>query len=427
MIDEKIIEILKKELVVAMGCTEPAASALAGSKASELLGCVPDAVTVFASRDMVKNAMAVGIPNCKERGILTAVCLGIFSENPIKDLSILSVVTERQREMAKKLAEVSSLELEENAPSVYVRVDARGGGHTSSCTISYEHDRFTRLLKDGREQPLPGNCGKRGQAEREETFLKSLTLEDVVNFVRRVDKEQIRFVLDSARTNYQLSCYSIEHDYGLKTAKTALADLPKQPSNLHEAMTFAAAYAAAGSDARMSGCPQAVVINSGSGNQGITCSVPLVVLADYLGSSESQLIEALCLSQIIGLMITARKSRLSALCGALTAAMGAGCGMVHLMGGGLDEMNRVICNMVGNLAGIICDGAKNSCALKIFSSVEAAGLAVRMAFNGEAPGREGGIIGGDAMESIENLMNVSKNGMENTDRVILSIMLDKQS
>lgn len=425
MLNDQIVALLKKEMVVAMGCTEPAASALAGSKATELLGAIPTRVTVFASRDMIKNAMAVGIPNCEERGILTAVCLGVFSKNAQKDLSILAQVTQEQRECAAKLVKASALELAEDVPPVYVRVEAEGGGHKASCTVSYEHDHFTEMSCDGAAL-LYQSQERDGKGDAEDALLGSLSLQDVLDFVKTVDKADVAFVLEGAKTNYALARHSLEHGYGLKVANTVLADMPKEPSTIQEAYTYAAAYAAAGSDARMSGCPMPVVINSGSGNQGITCTVPVYILANYLHSSPDKLLEALCLSELVGLLITARKDRLSALCGAFTAAMGAGCGMVYLMDGGIDEMNLVIRTMVGNLSGIVCDGAKTSCALKIYSCVEAATLAVRMAFNGEAPGRESGIIGANAMESIDNLMNISHNGMVSTDKVILSIMLNKQ-
>lgn len=425
MDSDKIIRLLKKEMIVAMGCTEPAASALAGNKARELLGCLPQKLTVYASRDMIKNAMAVGIPNCEERGILTAVCLGIFSENPIKDLSILSVVTEKQKELAMDMVGKGTLKLQDGVPPVYVRVDAEGGGHCASCTIAYKHDKFTELWKDGKA--VYENAGASDGEEENFDFLMKMTLRDILEFAEAVELPRAAFVLDSAKTNRELASYSVEHDYGLKIAKAALADLPEQPTTLHEAMLFASAYAAAGSDARMSGCPKAVVINSGSGNQGITCTVPVLIVGEYLGASDEKLIRALCISELVGLLITARKDRLSALCGAFTAAMGAGCGILYLLDGTLEQMNYVIRTMVGNLSGIVCDGAKTSCALKIYSCVDAACLAVRMAMNGEAPGRESGIIGQDAMESIDNLMNLSHNGMVNTDQVILSIMLDKQS
>ncbi len=424
MENEKIVRLLKKEMVVAMGCTEPAASALAGSKARELLGCDPERLTVYASRDMVKNAMSVGIPNCSETGILAAVCLGVYSENSDQGLSILSHVTETQRKQAAELAEAGKLELIEHVAPVYVEVHLESGDHTAVCTVSREHDHFSYLMHDG--TVLLQEADDVPVQQEDFGFMESITLEEIVEFACTVDKKEVAFVLSSAQTNWELARHSMDNGYGLRVAQAALADQPKKPTTLQEAMLHGAAYAAAGSDARMSGCPKAVVINSGSGNQGITCTVPVLVLSEYLQCSREKLIEALCISELVGLMITYRKDRLSALCGAFTAAMGAGCGMVHLMGGGLKEMDMVIRTMVSNLAGIVCDGAKTSCALKIFSSVEAAGLAVRMAFQGDGPGRESGIVGGDAMESIQNLMNISHNGMVDTDKVILSIMISKQ-
>ena len=413
---EKTLQLLKKEMVVAMGCTEPAASALAGNKARELLGTMPERIVAYASRDMVKNAMAVGIPNCNDRGLLTAVCLGVCSENGIKDLSILSDVNDEQRLAAVKLIGQSQLELVDGVPPVYVRVEAFCGDHSASCTISLEHDHFSEMIVDGNVLLREEVHEHSSNADELAEFAKTLTLEEILAFAAAVKKEDVSFVLEAAGTNMNLAQHSLEHDYGLKIASTVLSDIPENPATLSEAMTQACAYAAAGSDARMSGCPKAVVINSGSGNQGITCTVPLLILARFLKSSE-----------VVGLMITAKKNRLSALCGAFTAAMGTGCGMVHLMGGGVEQMNLVVRTMVGNLAGIVCDGAKTSCALKIYSSLQATCLAVRMAFNGEAPGKESGIIGADAMESIDNLMSMCHEGMVVTDRTILSIMLEKQA
>jgi len=422
---EKTLQLLKKEMVVAMGCTEPAASALAGNKARELLGIMPERVVVYASRDMVKNAMGVGIPNCDDRGLLTAVCLGVCSENGVKDLSILSDVNDNQRVAAVELIGRSQLVLVDDVPPVYVRVDGFAGGRSASCTISLEHDHFSEMIVDGEVLLREEIHEDTSNTDELAQHARTLTLKDILAFASAVKTEDAHFVLEAAGTNMNLAQYSLEHGYGLKIASTVLSDIPEEPTTLGEAMTRACAYAAAGSDARMSGCPRAVVINSGSGNQGITCTVPLLIMAQFLKSSEEKLLQALCISELVGLMITARKNRLSALCGAFTAAMGTGCGMVHLMGGGIEQMNLAIRTMVGNLSGIVCDGAKTSCALKIYSCLQATCLAVRMAFNGEAPGRESGIIGADAMESIDNLMSVCHDGMVVTDRTILSIMLDK--
>ena len=424
---EKTLQLLKKEMVIAMGCTEPAAAALAGSKTRELLGCLPESVVAYASRDMVKNTMAVGIPNCDDRGLLTAVCLGVCSENGIQDLSILSDVNDKQRMEAADLIGRSRLELMDGVPPVYVRVEAFAGGHSASCTISLEHDHFSEMIVDGQVLLQEEIHEETTNVDELAEYAGTLTLDGILAFAAEVKMEDAQFVLDAAKTNMSLAQYSLAHDYGLRIASTVLSDIPEVPTTMSEAMTRACAYAAAGSDARMSGCPRAVVINSGSGNQGITCTVPLLIMSQYLDSSEEKLLQALCISELVGLMITAKKSRLSALCGAFTAAMGTGCGMVHLMDGNIDQMNLVVRTMVANLSGIVCDGAKTSCALKIYSSLQAACLSVRLAFNGEAPGSESGIIGEDAMDSIDNLMYMCRDGMVVTDRTILSIMMNKQS
>ncbi len=424
MTENDIIGLLKKEMVVAMGCTEPAAAALAGAKAAELLGCPPDRLTVSASRDMIKNAMGVGIPNCKEKGILVAACLGVYSKAEHKDLSILSGVDQEQEKQAVQLAAASNLEMADDVTPVYVKAIAKKDGHTASCTVSMQHDHFSEMTKDG--QVLYSEQVHETKTENDDDATRGLSLQRIVEFADSVDPQKVQFVYKCALINYDLAEYSVQHGYGLHIANTILSDIPVEPDSLSTALTKAAAYAAAGSDARMAGCTRAVVINSGSGNQGITCTVPVLILGRFLKTSPEQIAKALCISELIGLMITARKDRLSALCGAFTAAIGTGCAMVYLMGGNTEQMNLTVRTMVGNLAGMVCDGAKTSCALKIYSSVQAAGLAARMALNGIAPGRESGIIGKDAMESIDNLMKVSHNGMVDTDKVILSIMLDKQ-
>ena len=420
---QRYIELLKKEMVVAMGCTEPAAAALAGGKAGQLLGCRPETVRVYASRDMIKNAMGVSIPNCDMRGIQAAVCLGICGGDPDRGLSILSEVTDAQRADAAGLAQHTSLELESDVPPVYIRVEAEGSGHTAACAVAHEHDRFVLLERDG-ESVLPGAQEDSGPSERSALPESELTVPRILAFADAVAPEEVTFVLEGARTNLALAMHSMKHEYGLTVGKSVLDGRAGAPRDFSEAILQGAGLAAAASDARMSGCAREVVINSGSGNQGITCSVPVLKLAEFLGCSEARLTRALCVSQLVALSLTARKGRLSALCGAFTAAIGTGCGMAYLMGGGLAELDRVVRIMVANLAGIVCDGAKQTCALKIFSCVEAAGLSCRLAFQGQAPGGESGIVGDDCARTIDHLSRLSREGMTETDHTILSIMLD---
>ncbi len=242
-------------------------------------------------------------------------------------------------------------------------------------------------------------------------------------------QEAIDLVLEAKETNLAIARHALDKEYGLSVGRIAAEPIGKEPRSLAEAFSLGSAMAAAASDARMAGCPLPVIINSGSGNQGITLTVPIAVVASYLKKDDEQLGRALLLSQLIGLGLTARKDRLSALCGgAFTAAIGTACGLVYLLGGNLEEMDRAFNTMVGNLTGIICDGgAKSTCALKIYSCVEAANLACKLAFRGLSPGSESGIVGKSSMESMDFLSRISHEGMEQTDKTILSIMLGKQS
>ena len=306
---------------------------------------------------------------------------------------------------------------------MYIRVTLTGGGHRVSCEISYKHDQFTSLIKDGEELCAAALTGAlRESVSREE--LSALSIADALAFAEAVPLEEVDFVLGGARINMELALHAAEHPYGLSVGRIVLAGIPDKLHTLDDAVRKGAGLAASASDARMSGCPKAVVINSGSGNQGITCSVPLVTVADYLKCGEEKLTRALCLSQLVALTLTAKKDRLSALCGAFTAAIGTACGFVYLLGGGRAEMDMTVRTMVANLTGIVCDGAKKTCALKIYSCIEAAGLSCRLALEGQAPSNESGIIGQDAIQTIDHLARISHEGMLETDKTILSIMLN---
>jgi len=420
---ENYVRLLKKEMVVATGCTEPAAAALAGGKAMQLLGCKPEAVHIYSSRDMIKNAMGVNIPNSTLRGIQAAVCLGICGGDPDKGLSILSVITDQQYSAAAELLSHTTLELTENVPPVYLKVALVGKGHSAVCVVAHQHDRFTVLVKDGIELYID----KEDACQSCETSIPvtTITVPNILAFADTVPLEEVRFVLEGAEINLTLASHSIENEYGLAVGRAVLGSEPRQPCSFSDAVHQAAGLAAAASDARMSGCPMEVVINSGSGNQGITCSVPVLKVGEFLHSSEEQMTRAMCVSQLIAISLTARKGRLSALCGAFTAAIGTSCGFVYLLGGRQKEMDMVIRTMIANLAGIICDGAKQTCALKIFSCVEAAGLSCQLAFQGQAPGSESGIVGDDCAKTIDHLSRLSHEGMTVTDRTILSIMMGK--
>ena len=422
---DKFFALLKKEMRPAMGCTEPAASALAGAKAAELLGAIPSSVEVSTSRDMVKNAMGVGLPNCELKGIQAAVALGACGGSVEKGLSILSKIEETQIALAKDLP--VKLTIQEHIPALYIQVTARRGTHWAVAVISGEHERFSYLETDGTVLlDLPVDNCTTPLEDQDEDIIKSASLSEIVAYADSADAEVLALMLEAKDTNMAIALHSIENQYGLSVGRIAGEDLHADPKSLSEAFGLASSLAAAASDARMAGCPYPVIINSGSGNQGITLTVPLAVVARYLHSSDEKLAKALVISELVGLSLTARKDRLSALCGDFTAAIGCACGLVYLLDGNIAVMDRAINTMIGNLTGIICDGAKMTCALKIYSCVEAACLACKLAFRGFSPGSESGIVGKDSLESMGYLSRLSHEGMAETDKTILSIMLGKQ-
>ncbi|MFA6688664.1 MAG: serine dehydratase subunit alpha family protein [Sphaerochaetaceae bacterium] len=428
---KQFLGLLEKELVIAMGCTEPAAAALAGAKAAELLGARPEFVAISTSRDMVKNAMGVGLPNCELKGIQAAVALGVVGGDCSKGLGILSVITDSQRKAAAEMAREDrvSLQMVSEVPPLYIEVTVSAGGSTAKAVISGEHDRFSHMEKDGKVLLdlglVPDSLAEASDALSQEE-LAALSLDEIIDFANSAPRRALDIVLEAARTNMAIARHAFVGNYGLSVGRIFGETLPFEPRTLGEAFALGTALAASASDARMAGCPMPVMINSGSGNQGITVTVPLAVLASFLKKSDDELGRALCVSELVGLVLTSRKDRLSALCGAFTAAIGTSCGMVYLMGGDRATMDRAVNTMVGNLTGIICDGAKMTCALKIYSCVDAAALSCRLAFKGIAPGCESGIVGKDSLQSIDFLSRISHEGMEQTDRTILSIMMDKQ-
>jgi L-cysteine desulfidase len=422
---DKFYTLLKNEMRPAMGCTEPAASALAGAKAGELLKTIPASLEVFTSRDMVKNAMGVGLPNCDLKGIGAAVALGASGGCTQQGLSILSHISEGQLALAKAMS--VKLTIQEDIPPLYIKVLARKDDHWSVAVISGEHDRFSYLELDGEvllDLPVD-NCSAPLEGE-DEDIIKAASMGDLVAYANEAPPEALALVLEARETNMAIAMHAIQNNYGLSVGRVASEGLNREPKSLSEAFSLASALAAAASDARMAGCSLPVIINSGSGNQGITLTVPIAVVADYLHCGDEKLARALIVSELVGLSLTAHKDRLSALCGAFTAAIGCSCGLVYLLDGDIGVMDKAINTMIGNLTGIICDGAKMTCALKIYSCVEAACLACKLAFRGFSPGTESGIVGKDGLESVGFLSRISHEGMAETDKTILSIMLGKQ-
>ncbi|QQO10304.1 serine dehydratase subunit alpha family protein [Breznakiella homolactica] len=411
--------LLKKELITAMGCTEPAAAALAGAAARKELGARPEKITIRASRDIIKNAMHVGIPNTGLKGIAAAAALGISGADPTESLSLLSHVSPEQEAEAAAYLNSGSvrLELAEGVPPIFIEVELEAGGQSACARVRDEHHKVS-IVSRGAD-----SAGDKSVDPEKTKALELLKLPLIWEYAGSVPLEDIAFLIDAAKTNLSIAQHSAEKGYGIGVGKAMLREQAGAAPG--ELFRRGAALAAAASDARMAGCSMPVVINSGSGNQGITIAVPVIVLARGLKKSDEDLARALCLANLTALMVTYRKDRLSALCGAFTAAMGTAAGFIRLLGGNTDDITRAIDNMVGNLTGILCDGAKSSCALKIYSCVEAAAMGVQLALTGRSVPSSEGIIG-ESMESTLGIIErISHDGMVPLDKTVLEIMLEK--
>lgn len=424
--EEKYLSILKKELKPAMGCTEPAAAALSGAVARDILGSQPDKIQVFASRDMIKNVMGVGIPNSSYSGLDTAVLVGILYGDASKGLNILSSVSgEDQSELERfRSKERITIELTEGTPPIYIKVNMEKNLESASVTIAGEHDRIVEKTKNGK---IIYSISQESERPIETiVFPEDWSIKGIFNFIGEVNEKDGVFLLDAAHTNRTIAEHSLSQPYGMNVGRIMNEELKNGVSTLEEAFKFAAVLSSAASDARMAGCSMPVVINSGSGNQGITATIPPMVLAEYLKTDNTTLIRALCLSHLVAIYLTLQKGRLSALCGVFTAAIGTSCAYVYLLGGTFRQIENVINIMVANLMGIICDGAKKTCALKIYSCVDAAAMSTRLALKDFSVGKEAGILGENSDETISYIEKISHEGMENTDKTILSIMIGKQ-
>jgi L-cysteine desulfidase len=411
------LDLLHKELLVAMGCTEPAAVALAAAAARHVLGVPPETILVRASRNMIKNAMNVGIPNTTLKGISVAAALGLENADPAAGLNILSHITPAQEQAASRLLDSCRIRFEraENVPSMFVEVRLQAGEKVITARVQDEHNKVE--VFDGDKKVSTGLS----EAEKN---LDILTPARIFAFTDSVPLEKIEFLIHCAEVNLELAEYSVKTGYGIGVGKTMFEGSAGGEGSL---FYRGACLAAAASDARMAGCSKPVVINSGSGNQGITVSVPVLVLARGLKRTRVETARALCLAHLSALMMTARKDRLSALCGAFTAAIGTGVGFVRLLGGDNEALIRCIQNMVGNLMGIICDGAKGSCALKIFTCVEAAELGAKLAMAGNTVPTSEGILGNTLEDTLGIVEKLSHEGMIPLDKTIVEIMLEKSN
>ena len=419
----QIIDLINREVVPAIGCTEPIAVALCTARAAETLGGEPEKITVRLSANILKNAMGVGIPGTGMIGLPIAVALGAiigrfeYSLEVLKD-SDADAVERGKRYIDEKRISIS---LKEGiTEKLYIEVEASADGHSVTAVIAGGHTNFVYLKRDD-EVLLDASAADNDDSTDPEP---ELTLRRVYDFAMTAPVEEIEFILDSMRLNKAAAERAFEGDYGHSLGRTLRS---KRELDIMGDSIFSRiiAYTAAACDARMAGAMIPVMSNSGSGNQGITATLPVVVYGEECGASREQMIRALTLSHLTVIYIKQSLGRLSALCGCVVAASGSSCGITYLMGGGYEEIVMAVKNMVANLTGMICDGAKPSCAMKLASGVSTAVLSAMLAMEHRCVSEMEGIVESDVDRTIHNLTTIGRDGMNETDRLILNIMTSK--
>ncbi len=410
-------ELLREELIPAMGCTEPIAIAYAAAVARDTLGAPPVSCQIEVSGNIIKNAKSVVVPHTNGmRGIEAALIAGLAAGRADAYLEVLSAVTpsdmERMRDLSKTLP--VSVTLAENEYAFYIHITLRAENGTSEVLVEGRHTNIVEIRKCG-ECIYKGNYEEKAEKKRRE-----LTVEEIVKFADSVDIEDVRAPLErQIAYNMAIAEEGLKNDYGANIGKVYLS------SYTNDVSLRAKAYAAAGSDARMNGCEMPVIINSGSGNQGMTASVPVIVYAEEIGASHEKLLRALCVSNLITLHIKSGIGTLSAYCGAVAAGAGAGCGVAYLFGGGYSEIAHTLVNALAIDSGLICDGAKASCAAKIATAVENGLLGYHLFRTGNQFFGGDGIVKKGVENTIESVSRLARLGMRETDREILSIMLEE--
>lgn len=413
--------IINKEVVPALGCTEPITISLAAACAAETLGVFPERVTVLVSGNLLKNGMGVGVPGTGATGLDIAAAVGVTGGKPKLALEVLRDLTEEQVEQGRRLLAEGkiSVNVADVEELLYAEATVAAGGQTARCVIAREHAGIVLVEKKGEVL-----LDKRQPVSVETSAPWPLTVREIFEYATEAPLEDIDFILEAARMNEAIAAVGLESDWGLQVGRSMDRDL-EAGLRSDDIVSYATKLTAAASDARMEGAPLPVMSNSGSGNQGLTATLPVVAFARRRGDSEESLVRALIMSHLTAIHLKHHLGRLSALCGASLAATAAGCGVVLLLGGGLKEVESTIRNTLGDIAGMICDGAKTSCALKVASCVEAAVTAALLAMKGiSIPGRDG-IMEDDIEACIRNIGRIGSVGMVETDKVILDIMTSK--
>ena len=421
---ELYLKTLKKEVVPSEGCTEPIAIAYAASIAAEHLKGEIKEVNIYLSKNVIKSALGVGIPGTGGVGIEIAAALGISIQKSYKKLTILSNFTEDELKKAKEIVDKNIINIKQKNTNKALYIEVELLSETSKAKVIIEDTHTNVTLIECDDEIIMDNNSEVSE-DLEEDY-KLFKIADIYNFAKEVDFDDIKFILESAKMNEKVSEEGLKGDYGLQVGSKIIQ---KGNFNLfsNDASNKIIAASAAASDARMDGCAMPIMTTAGSGNQGIACSIPVAQTARLLDKSEEELARALVLSNLVTIRIKKHMGRLSPLCGAgIAGATGASCGITYLLGGDLENINYCINNMISDLSGMICDGAKETCALKIATGTNAAIQCANLAINGISATANDGIVAKDVEETIESIETLIQNGFKNVDDTILNIMLEKK-
>lgn len=417
---EEYTRLLKEELLIAVGCTEPIAVAYASAKATTILGEFPEKITVKCSGNIIKNVKAVIVPGTNNMtGIKTSSILGAIVNKPDLELALLNDVNEIQVEELKKhlSKNICEVKLVENIPNLYIEVIMEAGDKSSSVKIIETHNNIVSIKKNGKEIL---NNNKKNVSKESSFDYNTMSIKSIYNYIDNVPLEDLYNILSKqVDYNLKISERGLKTEYGANIGKTIYSTSFQSPYK------NAKAFASSGSDARMNGCLMPVVINSGSGNQGITASVPIIIYARDNKINEEKMYRALALSNLISIYIKSGIGKLSAFCGAVNAACGAVCGIGYMEGEETKVIENTIINCLANVGGIACDGAKSSCAAKIASSLDGGFLAYEMAKSGNVFKSGEGLVVDNVDETIRNFWRMGKDGMKSTDVEILNMMIGK--
>ena len=421
---DRMIDIMKKTVLPATGCTEPISVAFTSAVAAKHLDCPAERIEVMVSANLMKNGMGVTVPGTGKPGLYIAAAMGALDGDSEAGLQVLgSVHEDKVQEAIKMVADgLVTLSVKEVPNPLYVEVILYGGGHTVKACVVDSHTHLIYVSKDG--SVLYEVPHSEGAINPDVVFLQGLKLKDVFEFATEAPLDKLSFIREAAVLNEKLSEVGMGGEYGLGIGHSMANKMDKGMvgTSLFDEVIMKTTAAA---DARMGGAPYAAMSNSGSGNQGICATLPVCVVAKYAKASEEELIRALALSHMTAIYIHGFLPKLSALCCSLTSGMGGAAGAAWLLTKDYDVIARVLASMVGDTTGMVCDGAANSCAMKVASATASGMRSIMLAMDGKRVTGDEGLVAHDVDESIRNIGALALGGMQETDRKILDIMIHK--